>query len=344
MTIWQKSEGCFFIAEIGVNHNGDLDLAMELIEIGARAGADAVKFQTFSAEKLVTTASRKAAYQEQNEPDKDETQFEMLKRLELSDADLRACKAHCEKEGILFLSTPFDQDSAILLTDVGVNGFKISSGDLTNLPFLKFLAMQGLPLILSTGMGSLVEVAEAVETIERAGAPPLALLHCVSNYPAKAEDCNLAAIDTLAQAFGVTVGWSDHTLGDAISIAAVARGATIIEKHYTIDKTLPGPDHAASLSPQELTEMITKIRAVESAIGDGVKRPRASEMDTISVARRSLVTSCNIKRGETIQAHMLACKRPGSGIEPKHLERVVGRVANIELSADHVLSWEDLRR
>lgn len=344
MTIWQNSNGCFFIAEIGVNHNGDLDLAKELIEIGAKAGADAVKFQTFSAEKLVTASSRKAVYQQQNEPGKKETQFEMLKRLELTEDELRACKAHCDDVGILFLSTPFDRESARLLKDVGVSGFKISSGDLTNLPFLQFLAMQALPLILSTGMGNLIEVAEAVETIEQAGSPPLALLHCVSNYPAQPEDCNLAAIETLARAFGVSVGWSDHTLGDAICIAAVARGATIIEKHYTLDKTLSGPDHAASISPQELGEIISKIRAVESAIGDGVKRPRQSELDTISVARRSLVTTRDIKRGETFQAHMIACKRPGSGIAPKNLDLVIGRVAESDISADHVLSWEDLRR
>ena len=344
MTIWQKNDGCFFIAEIGVNHNGSLDLAKKLIEAGAKAGADAVKFQTFSAEKLVTATSRKAAYQEKNEPDKDETQFEMLKRLELTEEELRACKAHCDQEGILFLSTPFDEESALLLKQVGVNGFKISSGDLTNLPFLKFLAKQGLPLILSTGMGNLIEVAEAVEAIEQAGAPHLALLHCVSNYPAMPEDCNLSAIDTMARSFGVTVGWSDHTLGDAVSIAAVARGAEIIEKHYTLDKTLPGPDHAASLSPIELSEMISKIRAVESALGDGIKRPRPSEMDTISVARRSLVATGDINPGEKIEADMLACKRPGTGIAPKYIDHVIGRVADRAINADQVLIWEDLRR
>lgn len=342
MVFWQKKDRCFFIAEIGVNHNGDLDLAKKLIDVGAKAGADAVKFQTFNSSKLVTSNSRKAEYQERNEPGTGETQLEMLKRLELSESDLIACKEYCEDVGIAFLSTPFDEDSALLLQQIGVDGFKVSSGDLTNLPFLSFLASQKRPIILSTGMGTLIEVAEAVNVIEKGGDPPLALLHCVSNYPADPADCNLAAIETLSKAFNRRVGWSDHTLGDAVSIAAVARGASIIEKHFTLDKSMKGPDHAASLSPGELTNLIEKIRAVESAIGDGVKTPRPSELDTMSVARRSLVTCCAIEPGQKITAAMIACKRPGTGIAPKFLDLMVGRTVAKALPKDHVLAWEDL--
>jgi len=340
--LWHAPGRCFVIAEIGVNHNGALDLARQLIDVAAAAGADAVKFQTFAAERLVTATARKAAYQEANDPRKAESQFAMLKRLELSEADLVACRDHCTARGVMFLSTPFDEQSADLLASLGVHGFKVSSGDLTNLPFLAHMAAKRLPMIVSTGMGTLAEVAEAVEAVREAGDPPLALLHCVSNYPAAPEDCNLRAMGTLAQAFGVPVGWSDHTLGDAISLAAVALGARILEKHYTLDRGLQGPDHKASLTPEELTALITRLRAVESALGDGLKRPQEAERDTARVARRSLVAARDIAAGARLTAGDLIAKRPGEGIAPKHRELILGWRAARDIPADTVLSWTDL--
>jgi len=332
--------GCFIIGEIGVNHNGDVKIAKDLIDIAFTAGADAVKFQTFSAERLVTRTAKKADYQSRNHK-VDESQFDMLKNLELSEDDLRTCKAYCDEKRIIFLSTPFDEDSADLLQKIDVAGFKISSGDLTNLPLLRHIAAKGLPMIISTGMATMGEVEDAVVAIRNAGDPAVSILHCVSNYPAEAAEANLAAMDTIAQAFNKVVGWSDHTLGDAISVAAVARGARIIEKHFTLDVAMEGPDHKASLNPSEFTELLTKIRLVESAIGDGVKRPHPSEISTAEVARRSIVAARDIRSGETIANVDLIMKRPGTGLAPKHAEWVVGRKASRNIAAETLISISD---
>lgn len=333
--------GCFFIAEIGVNHNGELGLARQLIDVAAQAGADAVKFQTFTAETLTTKSAAKANYQIKND-DTSSTQIEMLKRLELSEADLAECRDYCAKVGIEFLSTPFDEPAAALLKKLGVDGFKVSSGDLTHLPFLEHLSQYGLPMIISTGMGTLGEVEDAVRTIEAAGDPPLAVLHCVSDYPALAEDCNLRAMDTLRTAFNKPVGWSDHTAGDAIAIAAVARGARIIEKHFTLDRGLPGPDHKASLTPEELKSLISKIRLVEMALGTGEKRPTANELSTAEVARRSVVAARSIPAGHQLEASDIGYKRPGLGLPPRMAGLVIGRTAVHDIPEDTLISLSDL--
>jgi N,N'-diacetyllegionaminate synthase len=334
---------CFFIAELGVNHNGSLDLAKQLIDVAADAGADAVKFQTFKAEKLVTRSAARAKYQVDNNPDGPSSQFEMLKRLELSKADLLACQAYCAKRDIIFLSTPFDEESADLLEEANVDGFKVSSGDLTNLPFLAHLAGKGLPIILSTGMAHIGEVMDGVEIIRASGNPPLAILHCVSNYPAAPADANLRAMATMSAAFGVPIGWSDHTLGDAITLASVALGARIIEKHYTLDKNMEGPDHKASLEPDELKELIEKIRSIEASLGNGQKWPVQAELDTARVARRSIVSAELIKKGHVIAASDLVMKRPGTGLTPKMLPLIVGRTATRDIEADEMITIGDVQ-
>ncbi len=331
----------FVVAEAGVNHNGDLDLALRLVDIAAEAGADAVKFQTFSADSLVTGGARKAEYQQET-TGAGESQRVMLRRLELgADAHARL-QSRAAVRGLLFFSTPFDEGSADLLDALEVPLFKVPSGEVTNLPLLRHLAAKKRPIILSTGMATLAEVADAVATIRAAGDPPLAILHCLSAYPAPPNDVNLRAMDTLRAQFGCPIGFSDHTLGTEIALAAVARGAAIIEKHVTSDKALPGPDHRASLEPRELTEMIRAIRRVESSLGDGEKRPMPSELDTRDVARRSLVAARPIGRGERLDRAMLSIKRPGTGIPPAQLERALGRAARRDLAADEVIRWEDL--
>jgi N,N'-diacetyllegionaminate synthase len=330
----------FVIAEAGVNHNGDLGLALRLIDAAADAGADAVKFQTFRTDALVTSDAPKAGYQA--ETTGDGGQRAMLARLELTaDAhvDLRD-RSHAH--GLVFFSAPFDEASADLLERVGVPVFKVPSGEITNVPLLRHVAAKGRPIILSTGMSTIDEVDRAVETVRAAGDPPLALLHCVSAYPAPAAETNLRAIDALRTRFGCPVGLSDHTLGTAVAIAAVARGAVIIEKHLTLDKTLPGPDHRASLDPAEFCSLMRAIREVESALGDGNKRPMASEADTRRVARKSLVAARPIKAGERLTISDVAIKRPGTGLAPAELPRVLGRALRRDLAADDLISWEAL--
>lgn len=334
-------EGCIVIGEIGVNHNGSLELAKKMIDVAVESGADAVKFQTFSAEKLATRTAEKAAYQKKNDGEAG-SQIEMLKRLELSKADLQACQKYCKEVGMVFLSTPFDEEAADLLEEVGVEGYKVSSGDLTNLPLLAHMASKGKPMIISTGMANMAETEEAVTTIRDNGNPPLAILHCVSNYPAAPEEANLRAMDTLAAAFNVPVGWSDHTLGDAIALASIARGAKILEKHYTLDANMPGPDHKASLEPAEFSELIRKLRDVEAALGDGVKRPQPSEFDTAKVARRSIVSACDILAGTVIEDKHLICKRPGTGLAPRLIPLVIGRKAKDDIAADSVIGMDHL--
>lgn len=334
-----SGQPCFIIAEAGVNHNGSCDLARQLVEVAKAAGADAVKFQTFRAERLVTQEAPKAAYQMQANS-WSETQFAMLKKLELCPDLHYELQAYCRELGLIFLSTPFDEESADFLEALGVPAFKISSGDITNLPFLKHIAHKGRPIILSTGMSYLSEVDEAVQVIRQAGNEQLVLLHCISNYPADPADVNLRAMETMRLAFQVPVGYSDHTLGIEVALAAVALGACVIEKHFTLDKNLPGPDHQASLEPRELRQLVKGIRSIEQALGSWAKRPVEAEHNTRGIARRSLVAACEIQAGSIISKEMIAMKRPGTGIEPKWIDFIIGRRAKKPLRKDEALTWE----
>lgn len=332
---------CYVIAEAGVNHNGSLELALQLVEAAAAAGADAVKFQTFSAARLATAAAPKAACQQQT-TDPAESQRDMLASLELGrDAHVLVRDA-CRDLGVAFLSTPFDEESADFLEELGVAAFKVPSGELTNLPFLSHVASKGRPLLVSTGMADLGEVETAVRTIECAGNRRFVLLHCVSEYPAAPSRANLRAIDTLAQAFGVPVGYSDHTPGLTTALAAVARGACVLEKHFTLDRGMTGPDHAASLEPHELAELVREVRSVESSLGDGRKQPTAAEADTAAAVRRSLVAAQAIAAGAVITDAMLTTKRPGTGLHPGLRDQVVGRTARVDIPADCLIGPEML--
>lgn len=335
-----NTQACYIIAEIGVNHNGSVDLACKLIDAAVAAKADAVKFQTFFADDLVTRKARKADYQIANTENAD-SQYAMLKALELTEAEFARCKAYCDKVGIEFLSTPFSEGAADLLERVGVKAYKISSGDLTHLPLLAHIGAKGLPIILSTGMGTLTEIEEALAAITASGNTKVSLLHCVSNYPAAAEDCNLAAMETMAQAFGLPVGWSDHTLGAAISFAAVARGARIIEKHITLDQALPGPDHKASMEPGDFTAFVAGIRAIEAAVGVGRKAPSAAEQRTALVARRSIVAVRDLAAGAVLTAGDIKIVRPGTGLMPRMLPLVIGARLGRAVVADTPLVAED---
>lgn len=335
-------EPVFVIAEIGVNHNGDPTLARQLIDAAVEAGTDAVKFQTFKAESLTTRAASMAAYQKQN-LGTDGSQAEMLRRLELANESLVTLKAHAEAAGVVFLSSPFDIESAVFLRDLGVPAFKIGSGELTNHPFLAGLSGFGVPMLVSTGMATLDEVEDADRVIRAHGSPPTAWLHCVSAYPAPAEAANLRAMDTLRLALGGPVGMSDHSMGDEVTLAAVAGGARVIEKHLTLSREMDGPDHAASLEPAEFRAMMLRIRAVESAMGDGVKRPAACETDTITAARRSLVAARDLPAGHILTRFDLVCKRPATGLDPAMRSRMIGRALARAVHADDVLTHDAVR-
>ncbi|MDI6710306.1 MAG: N-acetylneuraminate synthase [Thermoanaerobacterales bacterium] len=330
----------FIIAEGGVNHNGDPELARRLVDTAREAGADAVKFQTFAPEQLVAAGAARAAYQQANMPDRDESQLEMIRRLALSGEAFRELKEYCDRAGIMFLSTPFDYQSVDLLYDLGVPLFKVGSGELTNYPLLEYIAGKGKPVIVSTGMATLGEVEQALVVVREAGAQDVTLLHCTSSYPTPYEDVNLRAMVTLERAFGVPVGYSDHTPGFEVAVAAAALGARVVEKHFTLDRNLEGPDHKASLEPGELTAMVRAIRHVEAALGDGFKRATPAERDTIRAARRSLVAARHIVAGELITADNLTLKRPGTGIPPAMWDIVIGRRARVDIPADTVLTWE----
>ena len=331
----------FIIAEAGVNHNGDLGRARALVDVAAEAGADAVKFQTFTADGLVTRSAPTADYQRRalsGEP----SQHAMLAALELSPAAHEALWAHCAARKIEFLSTPFDVESAYYLKRLGVRRLKIASGDVTNLPMLEVVGGLGLPLILSTGMADLDEVDAAVATLRAVGLTDLVLLQCVSNYPADPTLTNLRAMDTLAQRFGTPVGLSDHSLGLTVAIAAVARGAACVEKHFTLDRSLPGPDHQASLTPHELASLVRAVREVEGALGDGVKRPAPSELPMRLVARKSLVARRDLPAGVVLRREDLVILRPGTGLPPSALPRVLGRRTAGAVPADTPLTEEML--
>jgi N,N'-diacetyllegionaminate synthase len=326
------------IAEAGVNHNGELALARRLIDAAADAGADMVKFQSFSADQLVTAAARKAEYQDRT-TDANESQRAMIRRLELTRETHKALSAHCADRGITFFSSAFDEGSVDLLAELGLDRFKIPSGEITNLPYLRHVARYGKPVLLSTGMATLGEIEAALEVLERSGIPRtcVTLLHCTTEYPAPMAEVNLRAMLTLRDAFGVAVGYSDHTVGTEVSIAAVALGASVIEKHFTLDRNLPGPDHRASLEPAELKAMVAAIRNIEQALGDGIKRPGASESRNKASVRKSVVASRRIRAGERFDETNLAVKRPGTGLSPMRWDEVLGRVAPRDFSPDELI-------
>jgi N,N'-diacetyllegionaminate synthase len=328
----------FIIAEVGVNHNGSLELAKQLVDVATGCGADAVKFQTFKATTLVTKAAQQAEYQTTN-TGKQESQFDMLKRLELSEVDHQELVAHCHKNQIEFMSTPFDLQSIQFLNGLGVERFKIPSGEITNYPYLKMVGAYNKEIVLSTGMATLSDIEAALNLLIDSGTDKdkITILHATTDYPTQMQDVNLMAMQTIAQAFKVKVGYSDHTPGIEVPTAAVALGAIIIEKHFTLDRNLPGPDHKASLEPDELKAMVKSIRNIEIALGDGIKRPSNSEQKNMQVARKSLVALTTIKKGQVFTEQNLTVKRPGLGISPMRWNEVIGQVALQDYLADDLI-------
>lgn len=327
------------IAEAGVNHNGDIAIAKRLIEVAAEAGVDMVKFQTFSADRLATGGAIKAEYQAQSTGEL-ESQHAMLRRLELSSDMHEACIDHCHMHGIRFFSSGFDVESLDFLVGLGLDLIKIPSGEITNLPYLRRAAFHGKPVILSTGMASLGDIESALAALEEGGIDreQITVLHCNTEYPTPMVDVNLHAMRSIGQAFGVAVGYSDHTVGIEVAIAAVALGARVIEKHFTLDRSLPGPDHAASLEPAELKAMVAAIRNIELALGNGIKRASPSEVRNIAVARKSLVASRLIRAGEAFTVENITAKRPGTGISPMRWDEVIGRSAARDFALDELIS------
>ena len=325
----------FIVAEAGVNHNGSLELAEKMIRVAAEAGVDAVKFQSFKTEKLVCESAEKARYQKET-TDAKESQFAMLKRLELDEAAHRRLMEVCAEAGVTFLSSPFDLESIELLDRLGMEIFKIPSGEITNLPYLRKIGVLEKRVILSTGMADLGEIEDALDVLEEAGTSRshITILHANTMYPTPMEDVNLKAMQTIACAFGCDVGYSDHTLGIEVPVAATALGATVIEKHFTLDRSLPGPDHRASLEPDELRAMVHGIRNIESALGDGIKRSSPSERPNRIPARKSIVAAKPIRKGERVSEANLAVKRPGSGISPMRWDEIVGSVATRDYEKD----------
>lgn len=339
----------FFIAEAGVNHNGNDDMALQLVETAARCGADAVKFQTFTAEKLVRPGAEKADYQKRETGEGD--QFDMLKKLEMSLELHRKLIRRCDELNIEFMSTPFDEEAADFLVSLGMKRIKVPSGEITNHSFLEYLAAKNVPMIISTGMATLQEVQEAVDVVRaerlRLGfdgelSEFLTVLHCTSNYPASLDDVNLRAMQTIHAATGMPVGYSDHTAGVAVSVAAVALGATVIEKHFTLDGNLPGPDHKASLEPDELALMIQYIRSIERALGSDKKEPMPNELPVRALVRRSLTTALPISKGQKLTRDNVTLLRPGTGIAPKYFSAAIGKKTVRDLDAGVTLDWSDL--
>ena len=329
----------FIIAEAGVNHNGDLDQAKRLIDEATAAGADAVKFQSYQAEKVLNPEAVEKIVSRASSGG--ESPMDALRRLELSLDDLCILKSHCVEMGILFMATPFDNKSVDELDGMGIPLFKLSSGEVTNLPLLRHVSKKGKPIILSTGMSYLGEVDQAVGAMRREGCHKLALLHCVSNFPAEPQDVNLQAMKTMADALRLPVGFSDHTIGFEIAVAAVALGAFIIEKHITLDRNQIGPDHHASLEPAMFKDMVQKIRSVERAMGDGIKKPVLSEMATRDLARRSLAVSHNMVKGDKIGHKDLVCLRPANGLSPVYENQILGKNLRNNLKEGEFISWGD---
>jgi N,N'-diacetyllegionaminate synthase len=329
-------EPCFVIAEAGVNHNGQLPLAKRLVDIALESGADAVKFQTFRADQLAASTAPKADYQREATP-AGESQLVMLRQLELSQEAFRELRDYCCLRGIIFLSTPFDEQSVDFLNDLGVPAFKVPSGEITNWPLLERIGTTGKPAILSTGMSNLCEIDEAVRWLRNSGSSRIALLQCVSEYPARVSTVNLRVMATLTRCFRVPVGLSDHTLGIEVALAAVALGAQIIEKHFTTDKTLPGPDHSASLEPGELKTLVKGIRNVEAALGDGIKQPTLQELQNAATVRKSLMAAVELELGSALQSSMVTLKRPGTGLSAAALPYILGRRVRRRVEAGTML-------
>ena len=329
---WNMSS-IYIIAEAGVNHNGDYELARKMILEAKKAGADAIKFQTFIAENLVSKLAPKSNYQNET-TSKEETQLQMLKKLELSFRQFVELKEYCEEVGIDFLSTPFDEDSIDFLATLNMPFWKIPSGEITNLPYLLKIEQTKLPIILSTGMSTMKEIAEALEVFRNYKRSDIILLHCNTEYPTPYGDVNLKAMKTMEEAFGIQVGYSDHTPGIEVPIAAAALGAVVIEKHFTLDKSMPGPDHKASLNPMELNLMVQSIRNIEAAMGDGLKKPSSSEKKNCAIARKSIVAKRSIRKGEILTEENITCKRPGDGISPMLWTHVLGKIAIRDFDMD----------
>ncbi len=328
----------FIIAEAGVNHNGSIELAKQLINVAVNAGADAVKFQTFKAEKLVSKSAKKADYQKETTSMK-ESQYEMIKKLELDIQSHQILFDYCKFKGIIFLSTPFDLESIDLLTNLGINIFKISSGEITNLPYLEKISKLNKEIILSTGMSNLGDIEKALEilTLNGTAKNKIVILHANTEYPTSMEDVNLRAMLTIGNTFDIKYGYSDHTNGIEVPIAAVALGASVIEKHFTLDKTMKGPDHKASLEPFELNQMVIAIRNIEKALGNGIKKVTESEQKNIKIARKSIVASRNIEIGELLTENNICCKRPGNGISPMRWYEILGSKAKKSYKEDDLI-------
>ena len=329
-------EKVYIIAEAGDNHNGDFNTALKLVDVAKRAGADCVKFQTFVTEEIISKYAEMAEYQKKN-TGQEESQFEMVKRLELSFDEFRKIKEYCDRVGIQFLSTPFDLKSVDFLNELGVPFFKIPSGEITNYPYLIKIAHTGKPVVMSTGMCEPDEILAAINVLEKYGSGEITLLHCNTEYPTPLKDVNLYAMRTMKKMFGKKVGYSDHTKGIEVPVAAVALGACVIEKHFTLDKNMPGPDHKASLEPDELGRMVKNIRNIEIALGDGVKRVSESERKNIAIARKSIVARRNIQEGEILTEENLAVKRPGTGINPMQWMEVLGTRAVRDFKEDELI-------
>jgi len=318
---------CFIIAEAGVNHNGDMDMAHRLIDMAVQSGADAIKFQSFVTEDLVTSEAQKADYQFETTGE-ESGQYPMLKKLELTERQQVELKSHCDEAGILYLCTPYERKSADMLKNIGIEAYKIASTDTSNIPFLRHMATSGLPVMISTGMSLLGEIEEAINELRHNGLnDKIIIMQCTSEYPAPIEDINLRAIKRMEAAFGCPVGFSDHTAGVGVGPWAVAAGACVVEKHVTLNRTLIGPDHRASIEPQELKELVETIRNVELALGDGIKRVMPSEMKNKQRMQKSLVATRTIEAGDMIEALDITCKRPGNGLLPNWFDRVVGKKA-----------------
>ncbi|MFH2034127.1 MAG: N-acetylneuraminate synthase [Candidatus Margulisiibacteriota bacterium] len=339
----KKQKKVFIIAEIGVNHNGSLKLAKKLVDRAAACGVDAVKFQTFKADEITSKHAQKAEYQKKDGP-RGETQYEMLKKLELQDSDFKVLSVYAKKKGLIFLSSPFGIRSVDLLETLNMPIYKIASGEITNFPLLRYIGSKKKPVILSTGMADLKEIKQAIDQIKKAGSKDITLLHCITSYPARDEVLNLKAIQTLKKKFALPVGFSDHSQGTVAAAAAVALGAGVIEKHFTLDNFMPGPDHRASLDPQAMTKMVKNIRTIEKALGDGKKIPSSEEKVIKKLARKSLVASKNIARGEKISLAMVTSKRPQGGISPVYYKKVVGRRARQDISKDSIIHWKMLSK
>jgi len=332
---------CFIIAEAGSNHNRDFENAKKLIDVAVEAGADAVKFQIFSAEAIYSKKTPMASYLKDKKLAKDgESLWDIIKRIEIPRQWTPDLMAYCQKKGIIFLSTPFDLNAVDELEAAGVAAYKVASFEITHLPMLKKISVTGKPIILSTGMASLEDIEIALAAIKSGGSSEVALLHCAIAYPPKYEDINLRAMDTMRQAFGLPVGFSDHTMGHVTDVAAVARGACIIEKHFTLSRQQEGPDHPFSLEPDELRAMVEAIRQTETLLGSPLKQHTTAENELYRIARRSLVAAVNIPAGTVITEEMLAVKRPGFGIQVRHMEIVIGRTARRNIEEDDILTWE----